>query len=419
MASVKDYVQDLCKGAKSAARGIAGADSATKNRALLLMAENLTAAAGELKAANAEDIASARADGRNAAYIDRLTLTDKRIAEMVDGLRQVATLPDPVGELIGGWNRPNGLQIRKVRVPLGVILIIYESRPNVTADAASLCLKAGNACILRGGSDAVNSNMAIAKQLSAALESVGLDPKAVQVVGRTARSVVGEILKRNDMIDVVIPRGGESLIRRVAEQSTIPVVKHYKGVCHVYVDKRASLTMAQEICLNAKCQRPATCNAMETMLVHKDMARRFLPKMAKAFAKAGTTLYGCKAARTLVPGIKPAKSDAWTTEYLDLILNVRVVDSIEEAIEHIETYGSHHSDAIVTEDYEAAQKFLNEVDSAAVYVNASTRFTDGAQFGMGAEIGISTDKLHARGPMALPELTSYKFVVFGNGQLRT
>jgi len=413
-----ESIRELAKRVRKAAGRLAVASSADKDRALRAMADGLEAKAAELKAANARDVATGEAAGLSAALIDRLRLTDKRIAAMADGLRQVAALPDPVGAIIGGSVRPNGLRITKVRVPLGVIAIIYESRPNVTADAAGLCLKAGNGVILRGGKEALASNVAIWRVLQEGLASAGLPAEAVALVETTDRAAVDALITAEGLVDVVIPRGGEGLIRRVAENATVPVIKHYKGVCHVYVDASADLAMAEEICLNAKCQRPATCNAMETLLVHGAIAQRFLPAMCQRFVQAGVELRGCERTRQLVPGIKAATEDDWFAEYLDLILAVRVVDSTEAAMEHIARYGSAHSDAIVTTDLREAEKFTKGVDSAAVYVNASTRFTDGYEFGMGAEIGISTDKLHARGPMGLEELTSYKFVVYGSGQLR-
>ncbi len=415
---IRESIRELARRAKAAAGALAVASSAAKDKALRAMADAIQAKAAWLKAENAKDVAAAEQAGLSAALVDRLRLNDKRIAAMAEGLRQVAALPDPVGAIIGGSVRPNGLRITKVRVPLGVIAIIYESRPNVTADAAGLCLKAGNGVVLRGGKEALASNVAIWRVLQEGLAAAGLPPDAVALVETTDRAAVDALITADGLIDVVIPRGGEALIRRVAENATIPVIKHYKGVCHVYVDASADLAMAGEICLNAKCQRPATCNAMETMLVHGAIAQRFLPRMGERFAEAGVELRGCERTRQLLPGIKAATEDDWYAEYLDLILAVRVVDSTEQAMEHIARYGSAHSDAIVTTDVREADKFTKGVDSAAVYVNASTRFTDGFEFGMGAEIGISTDKLHARGPMGLEELTTYKFVVYGDGQLR-
>jgi glutamate-5-semialdehyde dehydrogenase len=337
---------------------------------------------------------------------------------MAEGIREVINLSDPVGEIMEEIVRPNGLDIQKIRVPIGVIIIIYESRPNVTADAASLCLKTGNATILRGGKESIHSNIAIYRQIRLALEKVGLDKNAIQVIETADREAVGYLLKADEYADLVIPRGGESLIRNVVENSTIPVIKHYKGVCHVYVDEFADTDMAREVCLNSKLQRPGTCNAMETMLVHEKISGTFLPDIYKGMSAAGVELRGCEKSRKIIPDIKQAVEEDWSAEYLEKILSVKVVSSIDDAIEHISVYGSSHSDAIITEDKSNAKKFTDEVDSAAVYVNASTRFTDGFEFGMGAEIGISTDKLHARGPMGLKELTSYKYIIHGTGQIR-
>ncbi len=412
-------IRELASRAKQASRTLATASSDAKNAALAAMATALEANAAELKAANAQDLADGEKAGLSAALLDRLRLTDKRIAAMADGLRQVAALPDPVGAVIAGWRRPNGLLITKVRVPLGVVVIIYESRPNVTADAAGLCVKAGNAVVLRGGKEALRSNVAIWRLLQRGLAQAGLPAEAIGLVETTDRAAIDVLIKANDLADVVIPRGGEGLIRRVTEGATVPVIKHYKGVCHIYVDASADLAMAEEVCFNAKCQRPGVCNAMETLLIHEAVAADFLPRMARRFAGAGVELRGCERTRQVVEGVEPATEDDWHAEYLDLILAVRVVGSTEAAIDHISRYGSAHSDAIITTDIRQAEKFAREVDSAAVYVNASTRFTDGYEFGMGAEIGISTDKLHARGPMGLEELTTYKFVVYGDGQLRT
>ncbi len=415
---IETYMRNVLRQAKDASRDIARASTAQKDAALRAMAQGLRDQADQLKAENRKDLEAGRAAGLSSAMLDRLELTDKRIAGMADGLETVAGLRDPVGEILDGFVRPNGLKIQKVRVPIGVVFMIYESRPNVTADAASLCLKAGDACILRGGKEAIHSNQAIHRVLAQALEQTGLNPHAIQLIETTDRAAVSLALKADEFIDVVIPRGGESLIRAVAEQSTIPVIKHYKGVCHTYVDQAADLDKAETICMNAKVQRPGVCNAMETLLVHEAIAGEFLPRIAKAMTDAGVELRGCPKARAICPDMKEATEDDWPTEYLDLVLAVKVVGSVDEAVAHIRAYGEH-SDAIVTEDYSAAQQFVNEVDSATVYVNASTRFTDGGEFGMGAEIGISTDKLHARGPMALPELTTYKWVIFGDGQVRT
>lgn len=416
--NIENYVNQIVKNAKTASRTIASANTEIKNTALHHITEGIVSSTAALKAENEKDIVSAQKAGLSEAIIDRLRLTDSRIKGMAEGVRQIINLADPVGELIWGHTRPNGLQIQKVRVPIGVIVIIYESRPNVTADAAALCLKAGNAVILRGGKESIHSNIAIYKILTSALEKAGLDARCIQLVEVIEREAIDYLLKADQYVDVVIPRGGEALIRTVVEKSTIPVIKHYKGVCHTYVDEFANLKMAEEICFNAKVQRPATCNAMETMLVHEKIAPVFLPDLAKKLQNAGVEIRGCNMTCSILDNIKHATEDDYYNEYLDLILNVRVVKTLDDAINHIARHGSNHSDAIVTENVNNALRFTKEVDSAAVYVNASTRFTDGYEFGMGAEIGISTDKLHARGPMGLEELTSYKFVVFGNGQLR-
>jgi glutamate-5-semialdehyde dehydrogenase len=416
--TILDLVTAKAKSAKTAARKLANVSSDIKNSALLMMADNILKSNDKLKEENQKDIKAAQEKGLAPALIDRLTLTDKRIDEMADGLRQIAALPDPVGEVMRMWRRPNGLLIGKMRVPLGVVGIIYESRPNVTADAAGLCIKSGNAVVLRGGSEAIHSNIAVANILLEAAANAGLPDGCIQYIDVTDRQAVTELLKLDEYIDVIVPRGGKELIRFVMENSTIPVVKHEDGICHTYVDSDANLEMAENVCFNAKVQRPGTCNAMETLLVHEAVAEKFLPSMYRKFAEAGVELRGCEKTRKICPDVKPATEEDWRTEYLDLILSIRVVGSLDEAIDHIEYYGSHHSDAIITDNYQKSQRFLQEVDSAAVYVNASTRFTDGYQFGLGAEIGISTQKLHARGPMALEELTSYKFIVYGNGQLR-
>jgi glutamate-5-semialdehyde dehydrogenase len=395
--------------------------SATKNKILKDMASTLSRKKNLILKANKNDIQKARKARLSSAFIDRLTLTEKRIKEMSDSLLEVARLEDPVGETIKAWRRPNGLWIHKVRVPIGVIAIIYESRPNVTADCIGLCFKSGNAVILRGGSEALNSNLAIYQILKSVIKKAGLSENIINLVSTPDRRAVEILLKLNNYIDLVIPRGGESLINRVAESSRIPVIKHYKGICHVYVDDWADLNMAERLCYNAKVQRPGVCNAMESMLVHQDVAARFLPGMLKKFKEAGVEIRGCPITQKIIKWakIKRATEKDYHTEYLDLILSVKVVADLQEAIRHVNYYGSHHSDSIVTDNKENAEKFLRQVDSACVYVNASTRFTDGYQFGLGAEIGISTDKLHARGPMALEELTTYKYMVFGSGQVRT
>jgi glutamate-5-semialdehyde dehydrogenase len=390
-------MKKLAEQSRDAARALAKLDAATKNRLLLSMADNIEKSAGKIKAANAKDLAAAA--GLSPAMLDRLKLDDKRVADIANGVREVAGLPDPVGQGISEWTRPNGMRIQKVRVPIGVILIIYESRPNVTVDAGVLCFKTGNAVILRGSSEAIHSNLALA----AAMNVPGLPADAITVVPTTDRAAIDELLKLDELIQLCIPRGGEGLIRAVAEKSRIPVIKHYKGVCHVFVDRDADLDMAEKIVLNAKCQRPGTCNALETLLVDAPLAGTFLPRIEKALAGRG---------------VEVRRNADWTTEYLDLIIGLRVVNGVDEAIDHITRYGSAHSDAIVTKNQATADRFLREVDSSSVFWNASTRLADGGEYGFGAEIGISTDKLHARGPMGLEELTSYKFVVTGTGQLR-
>jgi len=418
MADYEQYVSQLLSNAQAAAVKLALVSTAEKNASLLKAADGFLAQADALKAANEKDIEAAEAAGLSQTMVDRLRLTDKRIADMAKGLRTVASLQDPVGEVLRDWTVPNGLRIKKVRVPLGVILMIYEARPNVTGDAAALCLKSGNAVILRGGKEALRSNLAIHAIMAEALDAIGLDRNCVQIVNISDRAVADLLLTAEGRIDLVIPRGGEGLIRAVTEKSRIPVIKHYKGVCHTYVDKAADLEMAEAVCMNAKVQRPSVCNAMETLLVHAAVANEFLPRIATKLKAVGCALNGCARSCALVADMQPAAEDDWSAEYNDLILSVRVVDSLDEAVEHIAKYGSQHSDAIITRDEAAAAEFAARVDSAAVFINTSTRFNDGGEFGMGAEIGISTDKLHARGPMALPELTSYKFIVQGEGQVR-
>lgn len=415
---IKQYVMDKASEARQGARIIARALSKQKNDTLVKMAEALQKKSKELIAENKKDIKFAKEKGLSKALIDRLTLNEKRIREMSHGLVEVAALPDPVGEIVKMWQRPNGMNVGRMRVPIGVIGIIYESRPNVTADAAGLCLKAGNAVILRGGSEAIHSNKAIVSVLRDAAKKQGLHEGAVTFIEIPDREAVMEMLKLEGTIDLIIPRGGEALIRTVTEHSRIPVLKHYKGVCHVFVDRDADLIMAEELCFNAKVQRPGTCNAMETMLVDEAIAGGFLPKMLKRFEKAGVELRGCPKTLEIYPDIPEVEEEDYYREYLDLILNVKVVEDMDSAMEHIAQYGSAHSDAIVTMSYDKAMRFLREVDSSAVFVNASTRLNDGFQFGLGAEIGISTDKIHARGPMGLEELTCTKFIVMGNGQLR-
>jgi glutamate-5-semialdehyde dehydrogenase len=406
------------KRADSASRRLATLPTAVKDTALELIASSLEENRKRIMEANRRDITAAEKKGVSRAFIDRLTLTPSRFQDMIDSVLQIVRLSDPVGETIRAWRRPNGLEINKVRVPLGVIGIIYEARPNVSVDAGCLCLKSGNCVILRGGADAINSNMAIAGVMEKAAARAGIPHGSIQMLKDTSHAAVKELLRLDKYVDLIIPRGGERLIRTVVENATIPVIKHYKGICHVYVDGEADMEMARRICFNAKVQRPGVCNAMETMLVQKNAAKRFLKPMLRRFREAGVELRGCPGVRKIVPGVKKAAEKDWSTEYLDMVLSVRMVSGIEEAIEHINTFGSGHSDAIVTSNYDNARKFSREVDSAAVFVNASTRFTDGGEFGFGAEIGISTDKLHARGPMALEELTTYKYVVYGDGQVR-
>jgi glutamate-5-semialdehyde dehydrogenase len=415
---IQSYMVTVGQQARAASRLVAKADTATKNRALTLTAEAIERDIARLLAANALDLDAARAKKLDAPLIDRLTLTEKSIADMADGLRQIAQLPDPIGEISELKQQPSGIKVGRMRVPLGVIAIIYESRPNVTADAAGLCLKAGNACILRGGSEALHSNQAIAECVHAGLKAAGLPETAVQVIETTDRAAVGELLRMNEYVDIVVPRGGKSLIERVMQESRIPMIKHLDGVCHVYIDDKADIEKAIGIADNAKTQRLGTCNTMETLLVARGIADRVLPRLAKIYQDKGIELRGDESTRKLVPGIKGATEEDWYTEYLAPILAVRVVDDLEQAMEHIARYGSQHTDAIVTEDQQRANRFLREVDSSSVIVNASTRFADGYEYGLGAEIGISTDKLHARGPVGLEGLTSRKWVVYGEGQIR-
>ena len=416
--SIHDEMTALADRAVKASRELAKLTSRKKNTILESMADELDARRADIKAANQKDMEAGKAAGLTQAMLDRLLLNDARIDAMIKGIRDVVVLKDPVGERISLWTRPNGLEIEKIHVPIGVIAIIFESRPNVTVDAAVLCFKTSNAVILRGGKEAMHSNAILADILQEGGAKKGLPDDAIQLVRTTDREAVRELVQMVGKIDLAIPRGGESLINAVTEQARIPVIKHYKGVCHVFVDKDANQDMAVDIVINAKCQRPGVCNAMETLLVHKAIAAEFLPRMAAALQERRVELRGDDASRKLVPAMTPATEADWYAEYLDLILAVRVVKDIDEAIAHIDTYGSHHSDAIVTENESAQKQFTQQVDSAAVYVNASTRFTDGGEFGMGAEIGISTDKLHARGPMGLDELTTYKYIVHGSGQVR-
>lgn len=416
--NVLQSVLECGRRARAAARALVRATTADKNRALEAIAASLEKSRPAIHSANHEDVARAKDSGLAPAMVDRLTLTEKRFTAMIKGVRDVAALGDPVGEVIREWTRPNGLRIVKRRFPIGVVGIIYESRPNVTCDAAVLCLKTGNATLLRGGKEAFRSNRAIVAAMSAGLTASGLPADAIQLIPTTERDAVRHMCEMDQFLDVIVPRGGPDLIQAVVRSARMPVIKHYKGVCHVYVDRAADATMAERIAVNAKCQRPAVCNAMETLLVDAAIAPDFLPLVAARLAEKGVELRGCERSRVLVPSMKPATEADWYEEYNDLILSVRVVDGVAEAVDHIERYGSRHSDAIVTRDRDTARRFLEEVDSATVYWNASTRFTDGGEFGMGAEIGISTDKLHARGPMALEELTTYKYQIFGDGQIR-
>lgn len=415
---IKSYVLNKAREARDGARAVARASSEQKNNTLIKMAGAMKNKMGELQRANMKDIHSAKKKGLSRAMIDRLTLTEKRINEMAQGLVEIAALPDPVGEIIKMWKRPNGMMVGKMRVPIGVIGIIYESRPNVTADATGLCLKAGNAVVLRGGSEAVHSNMAIVNILRGVAKKEGIHEGVITFIDNTDRQAIMEMLKLEGIIDLVIPRGGEGLIRAVTENSRIPVLKHYKGVCHVFVDRDADVHMAEEICFNAKVQRPGTCNAMETMLVDEKIARKFLPPMIQRFRKAKVLLKGCPKTRRIDKSLDKAEDEDFYREYVDLILNIKTVGDIDDAMDHIAKYSSAHTDSIVTKDYQKAMRFLSEVDSSSVFVNASTRLSDGFQFGLGAEMGISTDKIHARGPMGLEELTCTKFIVMGSGQIR-
>jgi len=417
--SVAEEVLSKGRRAKEAAYVLAGLSAQVKDRALLAMARALEEREGEILAANEKDMAAGREKGLSRALLDRLLLNPARVREMADGLRAIAALPDPVGEVTSMWTRPNGLQIGRQRVPIGVIGIIYEARPNVTVDAAGLCLKTGNAVLLRGGSEAINSNAAITRVIAGAAEAEGIPAGAIQLVETTDREAVNVMLRMREYLDLLIPRGGAGLIRTVVENATVPVIETGVGNCHVYVDQDADPEMATNIVINAKTQRPGVCNAMETLLVHREIAPSWLPVVAARLTELGVELRGCPRSRELVPSMKEATEEDWATEYLDLILAVKVVDSLEEAIAHINRYGTKHSEAIVTKSYTRARQFLQQVDAAAVYVNASTRFTDGYQYGFGAEIGISTQKLHARGPMGLEALTTIKYVVYGSGQTRS
>ncbi len=417
--SLENMIKDMTKAGKEASRELRRVSRAGKDDALRLMAEKLMQREKAILQENEKDLALAKEQGMSPALLDRLALDAKTLQSMAEALGEVAALPDPVGEVTGMWKRPNGLQVGRVRIPLGVIGFIYESRPNVTVDAASLCLKAGNAVILKGGAEAIRSNLILGHILGEALKETGLPAAAIQVIPTTEREATRILLQQEQEVDVIIPRGGEGLIRFVTDHSRIPVLRHYKGVCHVYVDEFADLAMAAEICFNAKVQRPAVCNSMETMLVHESVAEAFFPAMLKRFRDAGVEIRGCLKTLALMPETKPAEPSDWPAEFLDLILAVRVVKGLEEALDHIETYSSNHTEAIVTNNYDRAQRFLGEVNSSVVLVNASTRFNDGNQLGLGSEIGINTSKLHAFGPMGLAELTTQKFIVYGSGQIRT
>jgi glutamate-5-semialdehyde dehydrogenase len=418
-ATTREIVIGVCRAAKEASARMGTASASEKNAALAAMARGLRGQAPWLLKENRKDLEAASSRGLSGAMLDRLALSDSRIEQMATGIEEVIALPDPIGEVERMGRRPNGLWVGKMRIPLGVIGIIYESRPNVTADAAALCVKSGNAVILRGGSEAIFSNTAIARILREAMSLAGLPADAVAVIERTDREAIDAMLQAEEYIDLIIPRGGEGLIRSVAEKSRIPVIKHYKGVCHIYVDEGADIDQAVLVCVNAKVQRPGVCNAMETLLVHEKAAPEFLPAVSAPLGKHGVELRGCPQTLSLVPGAVPATEEDWGTEYLDLILAVRVVPSMEEAIAHIRRHGSLHTEAILTRDHARAMRFLRDVDSSLVLVNASTRFNDGFQLGLGAEIGISTTKIHAFGPMGLSELTTTKFIAFGDGQVRT
>jgi len=415
---IKYYMQSVGKDARAASRLIAKAETASKNRALTAMAHAIRRDEKQLISANAKDLDNAQKKGLEPAMIDRLTLSEKSIANMADGLLQIAALADPVGEISGLNYRPSGIQIGKMRVPLGVVGIIYEARPNVTADAAGLCLKAGNAAILRGGSEAIYSNQAIATCVKEGLIEAGLPETAVQVIETTDRSAVGELITMQNYVDVIVPRGGKGLIERISNEARVPVIKHLDGVCHVYIDEQADLNKAIKIADNAKTQRFGTCNTMETLLIHKSVAAKVLPELANIYQEKGVELRGDDAARAITATIHTVTEEDWSTEYLAPVLSIRIVDNLDQAIEHIDRYGSQHTDAIVTENYTHARRFLREVDSSSVMVNTTTRFADGFEYGLGAEIGISTDKIHARGPVGLEGLTSQKYIVLGDGQIR-
>lgn len=413
-----ELLLQIAQDARAASRKLAFLKPAIKNNALLKMADALEQHKDTIQAANKIDVEAAEKKELSKAMIDRLLLNDKRIKSMADSIRKVAELDDPVGEIYDMKTRPNGLRVGRMRVPIGVIGIIYEARPNVTSDAACLCIKSGNAVILRGGSESINSNIKIADIMNSAGENAGLPDNSIQLLPKTDRELVTRLLKLNEYIDLIIPRGGKSLIETVVQNSTIPVIKHYDGNCYIYVDDESDISMAEKIIINAKTQRPGVCNAVESLLINANIAQVFLPTLISKLREKGVEVRGCEATKEIVPDVIPAVEEDWKTEYLDLIISIKVIDAVEDAINFINTYSSHHTDSIITTNYEKAIQFLNEVDSACVFVNASTRFSDGGEFGMGCEIGISTDKLHARGPMGLKELTTSKFIVFGNGQIR-
>ena len=417
--NIPELVQNMAREAKAAARQVGTLPTAVKNRVILRVAELLDERRAHIQAENAQDVAAAQTLGHPAAFIDRLTLSDKVMDSMIKGLHEVAALPDPVGAVTSMWRRPNGLLVGRQRIPLGVIGFIYESRPNVTVDAAALCFKSGNAIILKGGKEAIHSNLALAEIMQQALSEAAAPPAAVQVIPSIAREATLELLKQDELVDIIIPRGGEGLIRFVAEHSRIPVLKHYKGVCHIFVDASADQDLAETVCFNAKVQRPGVCNAMETLLIHSAAARAFIPRMFAKFREAKVELRGCPLTGQIDPQTVAAQEQDWGCEFLDLILAVKVVPDLDGALDHIARYSSNHTEAIITRDYDNARRFLNEVDSSVVLVNASTRFNDGGELGLGAEIGINTSKLHAFGPMGLEELTTTKFIVYGNGQIRT
>jgi glutamate-5-semialdehyde dehydrogenase len=415
---MKEIIIKKSISAKLASRKLNQLSNDNKNKALKAMADAIIKEKDEIKFRNEIDVEAGKEAGLSEAMIDRLLLNDKRIEEMAKGLKEVAALPDPVGEIIADWTPPTGIHIQKVKVPLGVIGIIYESRPNVTVDAAGLCLKSGNAVILRGGSEAINSNRSLAEIISRAAHSAGLPEGSIQFIETTDRQAVEILIKLDNLVDLIIPRGGEKMIKAVREGATVPVLSHGKGLCHTYIDKDADMEMAKKIVLNAKCQRPGVCNAMETLLVHKDIAPAIIPLLCSAYKEKGVEVRGCQVTKSIVPQVLPANEDDWSTEYLSLTLSIKVVDSIDEAVNHINKYGSGHSEAIITKNKSAAEKFLKEVDAAAVFHNASTRLHDGGVFGLGSEIGTSTQKLHARGSMGIKELTTTKYLVYGNGEIR-